>query len=74
MGRLFHVEYRGAIFHITNWGKLNPFGVNEHQIQGKRNRSSTKSNVIMYLFQGNRGVGSEEVGRLFGGIRYSAVR
>jgi len=73
MGRPLRVEYRGAMYYITSRGKVNPSGVQEHEIQGKRSLSNTTRNVIMDLFQRNRGVGNLEVGRLFGGIHYSAV-
>jgi len=49
------------------------FGVKEWEIQSKRSRSNTARKVAIYLVQRYSGVGNVEVGRLFGGIHYSAV-
>ena len=49
------------------------FGVKAREIQNKRSRSNTARKVAIYLVQRYSGVGNVEVGKLFGGIHYSAV-
>ena len=49
------------------------FGVEEEAIKDKGNRANAARKVAIYLVQRYTGLSNDEIGRLFGGIHYSAI-
>jgi hypothetical protein len=49
------------------------FDIKEDTIEDKGNRNNTARKVAIYLVQRYTGLSNEDIGKLFGGIHYSAI-